>query len=113
MRPKTSGVQSSELVITPSPPKFAARRTRDARLRISRSLAAQQEVEGEPGEADDQQQRVAAHEAALHDADEATARADHVLSAADQSVDDEALEDPVGEAADRQRRAHDQEVDRL
>ncbi len=41
-----------------------------------------QEVEGEPGEAGDQQQRVAADEAVLDGADEPPAPRDRVLGAA-------------------------------
>ena len=56
--PKASGVQSSELIMQ----------------------LAQQEVEGEPGEAGDQEQRVAADEAVLDGADDAAGAADHVPS---------------------------------
>ena len=72
-----------------------------------------QEVEGEPGEAGDQQQRVAADEAVLDGADDAAGAAHRLLGAGDEAVDDEALEDAVGEAADRQRRADDEDVDQL
>ena len=89
--PKASGVQSSALIMSCS----------------------DQEVEGEPGEAGDQQQRVAADEAVLDGADDAAGAAHGLLGAGDEAVDDEALEDAVGEAADRQRRADDEEVDQL
>src|SRR4029078_1007079 len=70
-------------------------------------------VEGWAVEAGDQEQRVATEEAVLDGADDAAGPAHRLLGAVDQPVDDEALEDPVGEAADRQRRADDEKVDRL
>src|SRR5262245_31643251 len=95
----------------PTSPKASGSQRRTLIIGASPSRARDQEVEGEAGEADEQEQRVAADEAVLDGADDRARLADRLPGAGDQAVDDEALEAAVGEAADRQRRPHHQHVD--